>query len=863
MCAQCHNKKDHIHTTKSTVANKATVTVVAATTECCSSVTSECCSTNKDSEGYGDNDTEGPAVSGCCSTSANDAVHCVTKKPSFTITGAHVAGGDTAVVKNNHQAADNKHSDGHDHALDVNGTHEHHHSEHVHSGHCCSAPTMSKQQELELEASLTNNAHGNTFSWKVLGMDCPSCAAKLEKAIMALTAVDTAKVMFATEKLIVNLHDNPQADAQTLKSEIENKAKQTGFTLVSTTTKTADLPTQSFLIQHLSVIIIALMMVISFILNKTISAEAGLLAFTLTTIVGLFPILKKAVVLTKSGTPFSIETLMSVAAIGALYLGETAEAAMVILLFLIGEQLEGYAASRARSGVKALMDLVPEEATVILADGTKTKRAAAELKPGDVIEVVPGERLPADGQVLDVIASFDESALTGESVPVERTPGEKVMAGSMASDKVVRLTIISAQGDNAIDRILHMIEDAESRKAPLERFLDKFSRWYTPSMILLAALVVVVPPLVFGQSWDEWIYKGLALLLIACPCALVISTPAAITSGLAAAARRGALIKGGAALEQLGHIEVVAFDKTGTLTEGKPVVTDMICWDNDDHKLLRQAAAIEAGSLHPLAKAVVNHAQQQQLVVVEATERETLVGRGIQGITEGDKFLLCAADRLPQDIVLTDAQQQQATALENEGKTLVVAVRNLQPVGLVAWRDNLRDDALIAIEKLNKLGIKSVMLTGDNARAAAAIAKEINIDYRASLLPADKVSEIRKLNDVQSVAMIGDGINDAPAMKTATIGIAMGGGTDVALETADAAITHNRLAELPVMIELSRATLNNIRQNIGLALGLKGVFLVTTLLGVTGLWVAVLADSGATALVTLNALRLLRFKPKQ
>lgn len=480
-----------------------------------------------------------------------------------------------------------------------------------------------------------------------------------------------------------------------------------------------------------------------------------------------------------------------------------------------------------------------------------------------MIEVVPGERLPADGQVLDVVASFDESALTGESVPVERTPGQKVMAGSMASDKVVRLTIISAQGENAIDRILHMIEEAESRKAPLERFIDKFSRWYTPAMILLAALVIIIPPLVFGQSWDEWIYKGLALLLIACPCALVISTPAAITSGLAAAARRGALIKGGAALEQLGHIETVAFDKTGTLTEGKPVVTDLISWDNDDDKLLRQAAAVESGSLHPLATAVVNLAREKSLPVVEAENREALAGRGIQGTTEDDHFMLCAADRLPETISLTAEQEQQGIALEGEGKTLVVAVRNQQAVGLVAWRDNLRSDALEAITKLKRIGVNSVMLTGDNPRAAAAIAKEINIDFRAGLLPEDKVSEVRKLNTNHTVAMVGDGINDAPAMKTATIGVAMGGGTDVALETADAAITHNRVSELPVMIELSRATLSNIRQNITLALGLKVVFLVTTLLGFTGLWVAVLADSGATALVTLNALRLLRFKPKK
>ncbi|PSV39991.1 zinc/cadmium/mercury/lead-transporting ATPase [Photobacterium sp. GB-210] len=856
MCAQCNNKKMHVHAAKPSAVTKATVTVESCeSATCCSSTPSE--SVQKHTEGCGESDTDGPAS--CCSSksdtalnaaklSAIDAIH-PNKKPS-TFTVSSIGPSDTEIASQHaHVESEHQHS-GHDDSS---------HSSSVKS--CCSTSTSSKEQDQAIEASLAQSAHGQTFSWKVIGMDCPSCAAKLEKSISSLAEVETAKVMFATEKLIVNMQANQQADNNKLKKQIEDKAQATGFTLVSNAAAAEALPKKSFIQEHLEVLVIAAMMIASFLIDK-VSHSWGLAAFTLTTIVGLVPIVKKAISLGKSGSPFSIETLMSIAAIGALYLGETAEAAMVILLFLIGEQLEGYAASRARSGVKALMDLVPEDANVVLPNGEKKKVPASELKPGDVIEVVPGERLPADGQVLDVVASFDESALTGESVPVERTPGQKVMAGSMASDKVVRLTIVSAQGENAIDRILHLIEDAESRKAPLERFIDKFSRWYTPAMMLLATLVIIIPPLVFGQSWDEWIYKGLALLLIACPCALVISTPAAITSGLAAAARRGALIKGGAALEQLGHVETVAFDKTGTLTEGKPVVTDLISWDNNPDQLLRQAAAVESGSLHPLATAVVNLAREKSLSVVEAENREALAGRGIQGVTEGDNFMLCAADRLPEHIVLTDNQQQQALDLESEGKTLVVAVRNQQAVGLVAWRDNLRSDALEAITKLKSIGVNSVMLTGDNPRAAAAIAKEINIDFRAGLLPEDKVTEVRKLSELHSVAMVGDGINDAPAMKTATIGVAMGGGTDVALETADAAITHNRVSELPVMIELSRATLSNIRQNISLALGLKAVFLVTTLFGFTGLWVAVLADSGATALVTLNALRLLRFKPQ-
>jgi Cd2+/Zn2+-exporting ATPase len=429
-------------------------------------------------------------------------------------------------------------------------------------------------------------------------------------------------------------------------------------------------------------------------------------------------------------------------------------------------------------------------------------------------------------------------------------------------DKVVRITITSKQGENAIDRILHLIEEAESRKAPLERFLDKFSRWYTPLMMFVALMVIVIPPSLFAQPWETWVYRGLALLLIACPCALVISTPAAITSGLAAAAKRGALIKGGAALEQLGKVETIAFDKTGTLTEGKPQVTDVTpLQDWNEQQLLRVVGAIEVGSSHPLALSLVNKVKEMGIDTPESENKRALIGSGVEGDVDGHTYQVLSPSKVT--FALDSSVQEQVASLEMQGKTVVVAIELPQTViGLIAWQDTLRSDAKAAVERLSQLGVESIMLTGDNPRSAEAISSVVGMQYKASLLPADKVSYVEELTRRSHVAMVGDGINDAPAMKTANVGIAMGGGTDVALETADSALTHNRLTELPAMIELSQATMRNIRQNVALALGLKGVFLVTSLFGITGLWVAVLADSGATALVTLNALRLLRFKSK-
>ncbi|WP_087588184.1 HAD-IC family P-type ATPase [Klebsiella pneumoniae] len=661
------------------------------------------------------------------------------------------------------------------------------------------------------------------YSWQVDGMDCAACARKVETAVRQVPGVSQVQVLFATEKLLVNAEGDVRA-------QVENAVRQAGYTLRDADAPAAEQTRGSLLRDNLPLLTLVIMMALSWGLEQA-NHPAGQLAFIATTLVGLWPVARQALRLIKSGSWFAIETLMSVAAIGALFIGATAEAAMVLLLFLIGERLEGWAASRARQGVSALMALKPDTA-IRLRNGVRETVAQRDLRPGDVIEVAAGGRLPADGQLLSPFASFDESALTGESVPVERQAGERVAAGATSVDRLVQLTVISEPGDSAIDRILKLIEEAEERRAPIERFIDRFSRIYTPAIMVVALLVAIVPPLFFASAWLPWIYKGLTL------------------------PRRGALIKGGAALEQLGQVRQVAFDKTGTLTVGQPQVTSVIATaEVDDNALLALAAAVEQGSSHPLAQAIVREAQRRQLSIPLASGQRALAGSGIEAEVNGSRILICAASKAaPAE---HEAQIQQ---LESAGQTVVLVMRGETLLGILALRDTLRDDARQAVDALHQLGVQGVILTGDNPRAAAAIASELGLEFRAGLLPADKVNAVIALNADAPLAMVGDGINDAPAMKAATIGIAMGSGTDVALETADAALTHNRLTGLAQMISLARATHANIRQNIAIALGLKGIFLVTTLLGLTGLWLAVLADTGATVLVTANALRLLRKK---
>ncbi|QTE91174.1 zinc/cadmium/mercury/lead-transporting ATPase [Shewanella algae] len=722
---------------------------------------------------------------------------------------------------------------------------------------CCHDHHESHQADSAAEVNTARLGQGEQHQWQILGMDCASCARKVETAVSRVSGVCSTRVVFATEKLLVELTPgvSPQGIVDAVHAAGFKLKQQTQAGKEGSKPGPASRLGKYWQPKYWQPLSLALLMLLAALAPASISTSL----FTLATVWGLLPIARKAWALIRSGTPFAIETLMTVAAIGALLLGETAEAAMVLLLFMLGEQLESFAAGRARAGVSALMALVPDMA-LRLNDGQRQEVAASELRPGDIIEVAPGARLPADAELLDASAAFDESALTGESIPVERVKGERVAAGCLAADRLVKMKVVSEPGSNAIDRILHLIEEAEGQRAPIERFIDKFSRWYTPAIMLLALLTVLLPPLLYAEPWEQWIYRGLTLLLIGCPCALVISTPAAVTSALAAATRQGALIKGGAALEALAHVDTVAFDKTGTLTEGKPEVTLVeSLTEQDATKWLRVAAAIELGSHHPLAQAIVNHAKEQRLELPGAEAIRALPGMGVEGRVDSQNWRLLAPSRLPN---LAPELLQRVTELEQQGQTLVVLCdaeqEPLFPVAIIALRDQLRVEAAEAIAKLRHLGIDSIMLTGDNPRAAKAIAEELAIDWRAGLLPEDKVSEVAALAERRNVAMTGDGINDAPAMKRARIGIAMGGGTDAALETADAALTHNQLGGVAAMIHLARATLSNIRQNIALALGLKAIFLVTSLLGITGLWLAVMADTGATVLVTANALRLLR-----
>ncbi|HHL2363305.1 TPA: heavy metal translocating P-type ATPase, partial [Pseudomonas aeruginosa] len=506
---------------------------------------------------------------------------------------------------------------------------------------------------------------------------------------------------------------------------------------------------------------------------------------------------------------------------------------------------------------------VPKTAVLLDAAGGQREVPAASLRVSDRVLVRPGDRVPADGKILRGESSLDESPITGESVPRQKAIGADVFAGSINVDGVLEVQVEKTASDNTISRIIQLVEQAQSSKAPTARFIEKFSRYYTPAVMAIAALIVVVPPLAMGGDWGTWLYRGLALLLIACPCALVLSTPAAIASGLAVATRRGLLIKGGNALETIGRVRAIAFDKTGTLTEGKPRITEVLPFGLFKHQqVLALAAAVESGSNHPLAKAIVAHAKSLDVAIPQATGASAIAGKAVRATVNGSALAVGSPAHAEQTATLTAAHRREIDKLEDGGKTVVVlfdeASKNV--LGLLALRDEPRRDAREGVAQLNAMGVRSVMLTGDNRRTAQAIAGKLGIEWEAELLPQDKLRLVNEMKRDAKVAMVGDGINDAPALATADVGIAMGGGTDVALETADAALLKSRVTDVAHLVALSRATMANIHQNVVFAIGLKGLFLVTTVLGITGLWVAVLADTGATALVTLNALRLLRFK---
>jgi Zn2+/Cd2+-exporting ATPase len=588
----------------------------------------------------------------------------------------------------------------------------------------------------------------------------------------------------------------------------------------------------------------------------------AVIALALATVaLGGLPTLRKGWIALRHLT-LNIHLLMSLAVLGAVALGQWPEAAMVVWLFGLAEMLETLSLDRARRAIQALGALAPEQALVQIEGQGWQLRPAAGIAAGARIRVRPGERVALDGRVLAGSSSVDQAALTGESLPVAKTVGDAVLAGSVNQLGLLEIEVSATKGQTLLDRMASAVQDAQAQRAPTQRFVDRFARIYTPLVVLLAAALALLPPLLLGQAWGDWAYRALVLLVIACPCALVISTPVTVVSGLAAAARRGILIKGGLYLEQGRRLKTIALDKTGTLTEGRPALTDIVALaDLSEGQVLRLAAGLDALSTHPAAAAILAAQRQVSAEAPPGVENfAALPGRGVQGRIAGVDYQL-GSQRLMQELGLgTDA----AAALEAQGKTVVLLAGGGRLLGLLAVADRVRPHSAAALAALRAQGLRLRLLSGDNARSAAAIGRQLGLapdEVQGELLPEDKLAAIAALGRAGPVAMVGDGINDAPALARADIGIAMGaGGTAVAIETADVALMQDDLRRLPDFIALSRQTGRVLWQNITLALGLKLAVLALTVAGQGSLWLAVFADAGASALVVLNGLRLLRWR---
>jgi Cd2+/Zn2+-exporting ATPase len=567
--------------------------------------------------------------------------------------------------------------------------------------------------------------------------------------------------------------------------------------------------------------------------------------------------LKKGWIALKTFT-LNINLLMSVAVIGAVAIGQWPEAAVVIWLFGIAEMIEVLSLDRARNAIRALMANAPETAFVQQADGAWSEVPADQVAVGLIVRVRPGERIALDGIVVSGQSGVNQAPITGESIPVEKTVGATLFAGSLNERGVLEFRVTAATGETTLDRIAKSIQAAQGQRAPTQRFVDKFARVYTPVVFVLAVLVAIVPPLAFGMPWYDWIYKALVLLVIACPCALVISTPVTIVSGLTAAARRGILIKGGTYLEQGRELKTVALDKTGTITHGKPVLTDVVALASmSKEESLRIAASLDTLSDHPVATAIVGGYKGS----VAAVEKfEALHGRGVKGTLEGVTYFV-GNHRLMEELKVCSSQLEEALdRLEIEAKTAIVLSTDKETLAIFAVADTIRDTGKVAIAELKSLGIEAIMLTGDNDKTAKAVAAQVGIaDARGNMMPDDKLAAIETFLERGLVGMVGDGVNDAPALARSSIGFAMGAaGTDTAIETADVALMQDDLRKLPEFIRLSKKTSQVLWQNIVFALGIKAVFFALTLTGQGTLWMAVFADAGASLIVVANGLRLLQ-----
>jgi Cd2+/Zn2+-exporting ATPase len=747
-------------------------------------------------------------------------------------------------------------------------------------------------------------------------MDCANCARELETGISRLPGVSHVQVDFATAKMTVE-GDAPfealQSRAASLGKQIENLAdgvrpapgNEAGGVLGFVRYLLSRRETQLALAAG-AVMLVALL---GTLLKLPTPVTDGL--FILATGVALLPIARSGLNTLLINHEFNINLLMTIAAVGAVLIGETSEAATVIFLFAVGEALEGYTADRARASLRGLLDLAPATAIRLRKGGALLSAAGSNLisigglpedthdhdhdghdhahhdheetvpvealSPGDTILVKPGERVPMDGVVSAGESAVNQAPITGESLPVHKAVGADVFAGTVNGDGALEVRVTRVAADSTLSRIIRLVEEAQGVRAPSQRLVDQFARWYTPAVVVVAALVAFVPPL-FGAPFyntataQGWLYRALELLVIACPCSLVISTPVTIISAITAAARRGVLIKGGAHLEAVGAVKAIAFDKTGTLTMGKPAVTQarsVDCATGDECALcddvLALASAVEKRSAHPLAKAITEAAHERGVdqAYPPAEAVETLAGRGVQGRINGKTVTVGSHRLFEAEYPHGDALCALVDAAEARGQTAMLLSDGDRVRGFITVADEARPESRDVVDQLRALGLHTVMLTGDNAAAAATVGKALGVDeIRADLLPADKLDAVKKLlAQYGGAAMIGDGVNDTPALAAATVGVAMGGaGSAQAMETADIALMADDLRQLPYTVRLSRFARSLIRQNIGLSLGMKLLFMLLALAGGASLWLAVFADVGMSLLVTLNGMRAVRYE---
>lgn len=696
----------------------------------------------------------------------------------------------------------------------------------------------------------------NQNVYQLQNLSCTNCAAKFEKNIREIPTVEDVKLNFGASKITVA--------GEASIEQLERAGSFDGIRVYPEKQRIIEKKDPFWKKRENQTTLISLLFLIfGYISSVQVGEEHTMTIglFALAILIGGFSLFKEGVK-NLATLQFDMTTLMTIAVIGAAAIGEWGEGAVVVFLFAISEALETYSMDKARNSIRSLMDIAPN--TAIIKRGSQELEVDVDdIQIGDIMVIKPGQKLAMDGEVAKGASSINQAAITGESVPVHKAIGDEVFAGTLNEEGALEVRVTKKSEDTTIAKIIHLVEEAQAERAPSQQFVDKFAKYYTPAILVISMLVAVLPPLLFGGEWSEWIYRGLAVLVVGCPCALVISTPVAIVTAIGNAARNGVLIKGGIHLEETGRLNVIAFDKTGTLTQGTPEVTDIISLsDMSVDEVLETAASIEKLSQHPLASAILRKAEKSNINLTEVENFQSITGKGAKAEIHNQTYYIGSPNLFTETLKMSSDIQKEVEALQAVGKTVMLLGSRDEVKGYIAVADQIRSSSSTIIQKLYDLGIqKTVMLTGDNQLAANAIGKQLNLtDVKSDLMPEDKLATIKSLREqFGKVAMVGDGVNDAPALASSTVGIAMGGaGTDTALETADIALMADDLNKLPYTIGLSRKTLKIIYQNVAFALGLKVLALLLIIPGWLTLWMAIFADMGATLIVVLNSLRLMK-----